>query len=552
MRAADFMVTALEAYGVERIWCVPGESYLALLDALHGANAIETIVCRHESGAGFMAVSEAKLTGKPAVYAVSRGPGATNASIALHVAEQDAMPVVLLIGQVARKDIGRGAFQEVDYKSFFADIAKGVWQVTDVEELPAVMRDAFALAQSGTPGPVVVSLPEDMLRDPCKATPLELGDMRPQAPCAFDLTQTGDALAKSQRPLVIAGGMVKGKEATDALASFAERFQVPVATSWKHQDRFDNNSGLYAGHLGFGMPKPHADLLNRSDLIIAVGTRMGDVTTQNYTLPNAPNPQQKLIHVYPDGEQIGRVYETDLPVACDGGEFLAAMVKHITPEAPDGRQEWIKEVSSFVSDNMAFSPRNVSDGVDYGEVIVSLSRQAADDAILMTDAGNFSGWMHRHWKMTPKNTLIGGVAGAMGLGVPGAVAASYLAPDRQVILAVGDGSILMTGNELATAKMLGAKPKIILSNNGTYGTIRQHQEKTYPGRVSGTDLVNPDFCQWAQSFGAKAIRIAPGDDVDAKVKQALEHNDSAVVLEVISSKESLSAFVTLSAMAAKS
>ncbi|MGI9483536.1 MAG: thiamine pyrophosphate-binding protein, partial [Hyphomicrobiales bacterium] len=376
MRAADFMVTALEAYGIERIWCVPGESYLALLDALYGANGIETIPCRHESGAGFMAVSEAKLTGKPSVYAVSRGPGATNASIALHVAEQDAMPVVLLIGQVARKDIGRGAFQEVDYSSFFADIAKGVWEVTDATDLPTVMRDAFALAQSGTPGPVVISLPEDMLRDECGHTPLELGDLRPQGPCAFDMTQTGQLLAKSERPLVIAGGMIKGKVATDALATFADAFQVPVAASWKHQDRFDNNSRLYAGHLGFGMPKPHADLLNQCDLIIAVGTRLGDVTTQNYTLPAAPRPKQKLIHVYPDGEQIGRVYETDLPVACNASEFLEAMVKHITPEVAEGRDGWIEEISSFVRGNMEFVHRDVSDGVDYGEVIVSLARQA--------------------------------------------------------------------------------------------------------------------------------------------------------------------------------
>lgn len=546
MRAADFIVTALETYGIERLWCVPGESYLALLDALHGSNAVETIVCRHESGAGFMAVAEAKLTGKPAAYAVSRGPGATNASIALHVAEQDALPVVLFIGQVARKDIGRGAFQEVDYTSFFADIAKGVWQVSDASTLPDIMHQAFTLAQSGTPGPVVISLPEDMLRDACETEPLALGDLRPPAPCGFDLTLVGDHLAKAERPLVIAGSKMKGARGSAALAAFAEKFQVPVALSWKHQELLDNNSPHYAGHLGFGIPRAHADLLQTSDLIIALGTRLGDVVTQNYTMPRAPKPEQILAHVYPDGELIGQVYETDMPVACDPVEFAEAMVTHITPEIPDTRQSWIGKTSRFVQDAMTFKARETTDGVDYGCVIDALARQADDDAIITTDAGNFSSWVHRYWKMTPKNAFIGGVAGAMGLGVPGAVAASYLAPDRQVILAVGDGSILMTGNELATAMMLGAKPKIILSNNGTYGTIRQHQEMKFPGRVQGTDLVNPDFSKWAESFGAKAIRIAPGDDVDAKVAEALAYNDGPVLVEVMSSQESLSAFATLS------
>jgi acetolactate synthase-1/2/3 large subunit len=549
MRAADFIVTTLEAYGIERLWCVPGESYLALLDALHGSNAVETIVCRHESGAGFMAVAEAKMTGKPAAFAVSRGPGATNASIAMHVAEQDALPVVLLIGQVARKDIGRGAFQEMDYTSFYDDIAKGVWQVNDATELAAVFNEAFTVAQSGTPGPVVIALPEDMLRDECGGAPIPIGDLRPAAPCGFDLTLLGDQLAKAKRPLVMAGSMMKCPGGTAALAAFSERFQVPVALTWKHQELLDNNSPYYAGHLGFGLPRAHANLLGTSDLVIAVGTRLGDVATQNYTMPLAPKPLQPLAHIYPDGAIIGLVYETDMPVACDPVEFLEAMNTQITPDVPANRQAWIDETSHFVQETMTFQPRETSDGVDYGRVIDALSRMAEGDAIIATDAGNFSSWVHRYWKMTPKNTFIGGVAGAMGLGVPGAVAASYLAPDRQVILAVGDGSILMTGNELATAVMLGAKPKIILSNNGTYGTIRQHQEMHFPGRVQGTDLMNPDFSKWAESFGVKAIRIAPGDDVDAKVAEALAYNDGPVLVEVISSQESLSAFVSMSQLA---
>jgi acetolactate synthase-1/2/3 large subunit len=450
---------------------------------------------------------------------------------------------------VARKDIGRGAFQEMDYTSFYDDIAKGVWQVNDATELAAVFNEAFTVAQSGTPGPVVIALPEDMLRDECGGAPIPIGDLRPAAPCGFDLTLLGDQLAKAKRPLVMAGSMMKCPGGTAALAAFSERFQVPVALTWKHQELLDNNSPYYAGHLGFGLPRAHANLLGTSDLVIAVGTRLGDVATQNYTMPLAPKPLQPLAHIYPDGAIIGLVYETDMPVACDPVEFLEAMNIHITPDVPANRQAWIDETSHFVQETMTFQPRETSDGVDYGRVIDALSRMAEGDAIIATDAGNFSSWVHRYWKMTPKNTFIGGVAGAMGLGVPGAVAASYLAPDRQVILAVGDGSILMTGNELATAVMLGAKPKIILSNNGTYGTIRQHQEMHFPGRVQGTDLVNPDFSKWAESFGVKAIRIASGDDVDAKVAEALAYNDGPVLVEVISSQESLSAFVSMSQLA---
>lgn len=544
-RAADLIVEALEEYGVERVWCVPGESYLALLDALHDTSKIETIPCRHESGAGFMAVAEAKLTRKPAVYMVSRGPGATNGSIALHVAEQDAAPVVHIIGQVARHERGKGSWQEIDYEDFFGSIAKGVWEITQAQDIVPVMAEAFETAMSGTPGPVVISVPEDMLKDAAAGTPRPLQLQAPEAPDEATVTQVADLISKAERPVFMAGGSLRAAGGAEALAAAAEALQIPVAVMWKHQELFDNRSALYAGHLGFGTPADHIALLSQADLIVAVGTRLGDVATQNYKLPKSPEPEQTLVHVHEDPAVIGRNFRTDVPVAADPVAFLQMLAAQ-PAQVPASRASWVGEVNSFISGFTAFTPRETDDGVDYGRVVDAFARLAADDAIVLTDAGNFSSWVHRYWKMTPDNTLIGAIAGAMGIGVPAAVAASYLNPERQTVVVVGDGGTLMTGQEIATAMHIGAKPKIVISNNGTYGTIRLHQEKFYPKRISATDLTNPDFCKWAESFGAKAFRIASDDEVDTVVQQALDHNEGPVVVEVMSSKESLSAFTTLS------
>ncbi|MEM7428219.1 MAG: thiamine pyrophosphate-dependent enzyme [Pseudomonadota bacterium] len=543
-RAADLMVEALEAYGIERVWCVPGESYLTLLDALCDSE-IETIQCRHESGAGFMAVSESKLTGRPAVFMVSRGPGATNGSIALHVAEQDATPVILLIGQVSREERGKGAFQEMDYEKFFGSVAKGVWEVSEVQNVVPVMAEAFELATSGTPGPVVISMPEDMLGDAVDGTPRALQAFVPAEPDPEQVAEVAALISRSERPLIMAGGSLRAPRGQAALAAVAEWHRAPVAAMWKHQDIFDNTSPLYAGHLGFGSPAAHVDVLKQADLIIAVGTRLGDVTTQGYTLPRSPEPDQTLVHVHADSAVIGRNFRTDIAACCDPVAFLEQLVREKST-VPAPRETWLEEINSFVSGFTAFTARETDDGVDYGRVVDAFSRLSSDDAIILTDAGNISSWVHRNWKMTPKNVLVGGVAGAMGLGVPGAVTASYLNPGRQAIVVVGDGGILMTGQEIATAMHLGATPIIVVSNNSSYGTIRLHQEKHHPGRISATDLTNPDFCKWAESFGAKALRIERDEDVEPMVEAALAGHDVPVVVEVISSRESLSAFVTLS------
>ena len=545
MRAADIIVRTFENHGVKRVYCVPGESYLALLDALHGS-AVEVIVCRHESGAGFMAVAEAKLSGHPAVFMVSRGPGATNGSIAVHVAEQDAVPVVVFIGQVSRLERGRGAFQEVDYSHFFGTMAKAVFEVNDASKMAETCARAFRLAAEGTPGPVIISLPEDMLSE-------DGGDAVPEAyPLArchhapSDAADLQDLIDKAERPIVIAGAGFRGKRGAAALARFAEAQRIPIAAAWKAQDVFDNNSGLYAGHLGFGNPPKHREVLARADLIIAAGTRLGDVASLNYTFPAAPVPAQRLVHIYHDGGPIGRVFRTDLGLVADPiplFDELGASPRVVS----SAREAWISSVNGFVREFQTFHSPEPTDGVDFGKVVTAIAALAPKTAVIATDAGNISTWVHRYWKMTPDNLLLGAVAGAMGIGVPAGVAAGLAWPNRMAIVFVGDGGVLMTGQELATAVQYGAKTKVVISDNGIYGTIRAHQEKHYPHRLSGTDLTNPDFTLWARSFGVFAVTVALGDDIAARVAEALNH-DGPAVIHVKSSREALSAFTTLSAL----
>lgn len=543
MRAADFIVRSLEAHGIKRIYCVPGESYLTLLDAIHDSNSIELIVCRHEGGAGFMAAAEAKLTGKPAVVLASRGPGATNASIAIHMAEQDALPVILMLGQVDRQERLRGVFQEMDYTQFFGSIAKGVFEISEGRKVPELMPRALHLAQEGVPGPVVLSLPEDMLNDPVDGDASVVFSLARYGHRSESVADLQALIDQSSRPVVVAGARMRSLEGKSSLQMFAEAQRIPVAVTWKNQDLFDNASPLYAGHLGFGTPQDHRALLTEADLIIAAGTRLGDVATLGYSFPAIPAPTQRLVHIYPDSKPLGRVFRTDLAVVAEPSALLRELSQ--TPRVVSStREAWISRIGQFMARFQTFTPRTVSDGVDFGEVIMALASQAPSNCTVTTDAGNMSTWVHRHWKMTPQNMLIGGIVGAMGLGVPAAVAASLNEPDRMAICIVGDGGILMTGQEIATAVAHGAAPKIVLSDNGIYGTIRTHQEREFPGRISGTKLTNPDFTAWAKSFGIAAHRLAPGDDVSETVKAFLAE-PGAALLHVKSSAVSLSAFGTL-------
>jgi len=542
-RAADLLVDCLAAHGVDRIFCVPGESYLAVLDALHDSNAIETIVCRHESGAGFMAVGDAKVTGRPGIAFVSRGPGATNASIAVHVAEQDAVPLVLFVGQVPRGEIGRRSFQEIDYAKTFADMAKAVHLVHDPVRIPEIVARAFVEAQAPTPGPVVVVLPEDMLEERAEAAVVEpMGVPRGGPPSAEAVSEVAALLAGAERPLVIAGGPgVGAARGRAALLAASEAHHLPVALSFKRQDYFPNTHPNYAGHLGFKIPKVAAERYGRADLILAVGTRLTEVTTQGYTLPASPVPRQPLVHVLDDPCHIGRNYAARGVVA-DPVAFLEALAA-VPGKAPVGRAAWLRALNEPVVNAMAWAAP--ADGLlDMGAVAASLAKRAERNAILVTDAGNFSGWLHRHFPFSGEHLLVGCVGGAMGLGMPASIAAALRCPGRQVIHFLGDGGALMTGGELATAVQYGAKVKTFISNNGSYGTIRMHQEAAYKGRVHGTGLRNPDFARWAESFGARGLAIASIAEADRVVAQALAH-DGPVVVDVKTALEHIAPFTTI-------
>lgn len=542
-RAADLMVDCLAAQGADRVFCVPGESYLALLDALQDSQKVELITCRHEGGAGFMAITDAKITGQPGVAIVSRGPGATNASIAVHMAEQDAVPLVLLIGQVDRADRGRGAFQEVDYAAYFGTMAKGTWEINDAGELPQIVADAFALALDGKPGPVILSLPEDMLYDKVAAEVVRPEPRERLAPDDADIDTVVELLNKANRPLIIAGGFLRDEKARAALLKVADAHKVPIALAFKHQDVFDNAHDSFAGYLGFKIPRPQVDAMAEADLIIAVGTRLTDVTTQNYTFPTAPKPKQPLVHVYPDADVIGSVFETTCGIVCDPAAFLERLALE-SPENTDARLAWRDGLHKRAADLATYVPRNAPDGVDFGAVVHALTKHAKQDSVIVTDAGNFSSWVHRHWPWGKKTRLFGAVGGAMGMGVPGAVAAALRLPGRQILCFSGDGGALMTGNELATAIMHEVPIKVFISNNGSYGTIRQHQEMGFPGRGGGTSLARTDFAKWAESFGAKGFVIDENSDIDKVVAEALEAKQS-VVVDVRSSLELISAYTSI-------
>lgn len=542
-RAADVLVESLRAHGVDRLFCVPGESYLALLDALHDAPDIHLVAARHEGGAGFMALADAKITGRAGVCAVSRGPGATNASIAVHMAEQDAVPLVLLIGQVARADRGRGAFQEIDYAKAFGDIAKGVWEVHEAESLPEVVARAFHLALSETPGPCVIALPEDMLSDAVAAEVVAPLPLAQATPSVRDIEAVIALLAESERPLVIAGGRATEPAGRAALQAAAEAHDLAVALAFKRQDGFANDHPNFAGYLGFKIPPAQVEAMAEADLILAVGARLNDTTTQGYRLPRAPKPDQPLVHVHPDPDKIGTVFQTELGLAADPVAFLEALAARSHEHVP-ARKAWLAALNERARTLAAYTPAHPTDGVDFGAVVAAFARRAAADAVVITDAGNFGSWVHRHWPWRPSNLLLGLVGGAMGFGVPGAVAAALRLPGRQVLSFIGDGGMLMTGGELATAVHEGAALKLIVSNNNSYATIRLHQERDYPHRVSGTELANPDFAAWARSFGAEGIVVETEAEIEDAVGRTLAAEGS-VVVDVRSSLEAISAYTTL-------
>ncbi|MFG6440272.1 thiamine pyrophosphate-binding protein [Roseateles sp. LKC17W] len=551
--AGHKLVEALIAQGIDTVFGVPGESYLAVLDGFHEhRDSIRFVACRQEGGAAFMAEAQGKLTGKPGICFVTRGPGATNASIGLHTAFQDSTPMILFIGQVASDQRDREAFQEVDYRQMFGPgtlgMAKWVGECHEAERLPEYVARAFHTAMQGRPGPVVLVLPEDMLTKPISAPVVAPARPAEAAPTPAALAELRERLAAAKRPLVIAGGGGWTPASTAALQSFAEAWQLPVGCAFRFQDLFDNAHPNYAGDVGIGINPRLAARVKDADLILAIGPRLGEMTTGGYTLLQAPRPAQQLIHIHAGAEELGRVYTAELLINASMSQAAPALAA-LAPPADIAWRDWTAAANADYSANLVPTPVAP---LDMAEVMRLIDATLPEGTVFTNGAGNYSGWLHRFHRYTALHrfgkTQLAPTSGAMGYGVPAAVAAALLQDQRWVVNIAGDGDFLMTGQELATATGYGAQRLlVVVVDNGTYGTIRMHQEREYPGRVSGSDLYNPDFAALGKAFGWRAARLTRTEEVAGALAEVLAHPDQPTLLhlkldvDVSTSRSTLSA-----------
>jgi len=520
------LVDQLVLHGTELCFGVPGESYLPVLDALHDA-PLRLIVARHEGGAANMAEAYGKLTGRPGVCMVTRGPGATHASNGVHTAMQDSTPLILLVGQIAREAIGREAFQELDYRAVFGSMVKWATQIDRAERVPELMARAYAVATSGRPGPVVVALPEDML-----SSEVDVPDGRPRrppaaAPAERDLARLGELLAQARRPLIVVGeGGWTARTGAD-VAAFAEAQRVPVVASFRCQDYVDNASPAYAGHAGLAMAPALAKRIREADLLVAIGGRLGEIPSDGYTLVRPGVPDQTLVHVHPDPGELGAVYEPELGIAC-ALEAFAAAASGLAPAGAEERAGLLEEARDAYERNLR-ETRDLPGPLQLAAVMAALRERLPGDAILTNGAGNFTVWAHRFYEFHRYPTQLAPRSGSMGYGVPAAVAAKAVHPDRTVVCLAGDGDFMMTGQELATAVQEELDVVLLVVNNGMYGTIRMHQERRYPGRVVGTDLRNPDFVALARAYGAHGALVERNDEIAGALDEALSCGRPALV-----------------------
>ena len=566
--AGHLLVECLIAQGVKQVFGVPGESYLAVLDGFHRyADQIQFIINRQEGGAAFMAEAHGKLTGRPGVCFVTRGPGATNASIGVHTAFQDSSPMVLFVGDVASDTRDREAFQEVDYSSFFGPSTKGmakrVERIDDAQRIPEYVARAFATAMNGRPGPVVLVLPEDMLTQPVKAHPVTGLNAQPLPRLApvdawsdpGALRRLRELLLQAQRPIVIAGGSGWTVQAAQALQRFADNWCLPVGNAFRFQDTFDNHHPLYAGDVGIGINPRLAQRVRDSDLIIAIGPRLGEMTTGGYSLLQLPRPRQKLVHIHASAEELNRVYQADLAINASMNA-AARSLEVLSAPAMVAWEDWARGCNADYQANM--EPQALPGDIDMPAIVATLQKHLPPDAVLTNGAGNFASWVHRFFKhhglAKGFRTQLAPTNGAMGYGVPAGIAAA-LCTGRTVLTMAGDGDFLMNGQELATAAQYGAKSIIVLLNNSMFGTIRMHQERDYPLRPAGTQLRNPDFAALARAYGYEGVKITMTSEFEPELLAALGRAQGTLIEvaldpEVITTRGTLSA-ITRSALQAR-
>ena len=542
------LVEQLRIHGADMAFCVPGESYLDVLDALHDAREeIRLIVCRQEGGAAFMAEAYGKLRGRPGICFVTRGPGATNASIGVHTAFQDSTPMILFIGQVGGDVVEREAFQEIDYRRMFGPMAKWVAQIDRAERIPEFLSRAFHVAVSGRPGPVVLALPEDMLLSRVMVEDAPRYARVKAHPGNDDVAQLRSMLAAAAKPLVILGGGDWNATACADIRRFIEANNLPAACSFRRQDLLDNRHPNYCGDVGIGIAPALAERIRAADLILAIGPRLGEMTSSGYTLFDVPVPKQRLIHVHTGAEELGRVYRAELMINSGMPEF-AAQAAALAPADASRWQQWTQDAREGYLANLRHGP--MPGPVDLGEIMAFLRDTLPEDTIVTNGAGNYAGWVHRFYQYTGFRTQLAPTSGAMGYGVPSAIAAKAVHPDRTVISFSGDGCFLMNGQELATAAQYRLPVVFIVVNNGMYGTIRMHQEREYPERVHGTTLQNPDFAALARAYGLHGETVERTADFEPALRRA-QASGTAALIEIRIDQDAITTRTTLSAIRQK-
>lgn len=530
----QLLVQQLRTHGVNHVFCVPGESYLAVLDALYDAPEIALTVCRQEGGTAMMAEAQGKLTGQPGICMVTRGPGATNAAAGIHIAMQDSTPLIMFVGQVERGMREREAFQELDYRAVFGKLAKWVTEIDDVQRIPEIVSRAFHVATSGRPGPVVIALPEDVLTE--RVPPTQTPPTRALAhyrhvevePSPQQMAQLAALLQSARQPLVVLGGSRWSAQACAQVAAFASAWQLPVACSFRRQMLFEGQHPCYAGDVGLGINPQLLARLQAADVLVLLGGRFSEVPSQSYTVLGIPVPQQTLVHVFADPDELNQVYQADLPIAATPAGMAQALAALPAPAAP----VWAAQTAQAHADYLAWSNpvgRTHPGALQMGPVMEHLAHVLPHDTIFCNGAGNFSIWLHRFWRFRGYGTQLAPTSGSMGYGLPAAIGAQRLHPGRTVLCFAGDGDYMMHGQELATAVQYGLPVVVLLLDNGMYGTIRMHQEKNYPARVVATALHNPDFCALAQAYGAHGERVERTEEFAPALQRALQSGKPAVL-----------------------
>ena len=546
---ANIIASGLELHNVDQIVCVPGESYVGLSSILINHNAIKTVVCRHEAGAAFMAAADGRLRNRAGVVMVSRGPGLANSMVALHSAYHDATPLVVIIGQVERNDFGRLALQEQNYSLLLADITKAVFEVNQPDMASEILARAFHLAESGTPGPVAVVMPEDIFDQKTRINAVGPSAKASASPRTKDINALVDMISASQRPLVLVGGALLAEAVSEEgvlskLNTLAETYALPICPTHRRPHLFDSQHPNYGGYMGIRVPGPLIDEMRKADLLIALGERLTDTVSQSYTFPTAPQPQIPLVHVWPDANEVGRVWHPMLGIPASPKEVIEALLERNTPKITKERLKWIEKLNKIHTQLTNKTWDSTTDGVNFAAVVSEVDKHLSDTAAITTDAGNFGSFVHRYINFKQSHVFLSSVVGAMGSGVPMAIAAGLRRPNDQVVCFIGDGGILMMGNEIATARQYNINPTIIISDNSMYGTIGMHSYVRYPNRafMNATKLTNPDFTKWAESFGAAGLTISNEHEIAEKVSKAFNIKDRPVVLHCKTSAQQMSAW----------